>query len=566
MRIHRKIRLKKLALVMVSMGLSLTLAACGGSSDAKAGSNQKKETNSVAPVGKDMLVVGNLGEVPTLDPGKWNDNTSLRVLHDLFEGLVGENQADEVVPAVATSWDESKDGLTYTFYLRKDAKWSNGEPVTAEDFVYAFKRNIDPTVGAQQIDVFRPIANGEAIIDGKKPADSLGVMALDSHTLQIKLDYAYPFFIDTLTNPVTYPLYKPVLDRWGDGWAQPGHMVSNGAYELKSWIVNGSLLEQKNPHYWDAKRVKIDKVKFLPVNPQAEYSQFLSGQIDMTNTVPSGVTKAQFEQKFGREFYNIPMLGTYYYWFNIKKPGVDKVDVRKALTMVVDRKAIVNSITRLGQLPLYGIMPINIENGSYKDLYKQLPSYDWVDWSMDKRIDKAKKLLIKSGYSAEHPLDIKISFNTLEGHKMIAEAVAQMWQKAFGNLVAVTLYNEEWKVYLQSLRDGNFQVGRMGGIATLNAANNFLDGLTCNHPANYSRFCDKQFDRYYQDGMHAVSLSEYNKNMIVATKIAMNDYVQIPIYNYTYSRLVKNYVGGYHPEKNYMDDVYSKWLYFKKAN
>ncbi len=521
-------------------------------------------TTNKADQGKNTLVIGNgAGEVPTLDPGKWSDTTSLRVLHDLFEGLVFENQKDEVLPGIAKSWDISKDGKTYIFHLRDDAKWSNGKSVTAQDFVYAFKRNINPKTGAQQLDVFRPIVNANAIIAGKKSADTLAIKALNKNTLEIKLAYPYPYFIPSLLNPITYPLYRPAIEKWGNGWIQVGKMVSNGPYELKQWIPNGHILVSKNPHYWQKDKVKIQNVKFMPMTPQAEYSQFMANQIDMTYTVPTGISKEQLKAQFGDEFYNVPMLGTYFYWFNMQAKGVDKLEVRKALTMSVDRKLIVDKILKLGQTPLYGQVPPQIQEGAFKDLYKEVAGYAWVDWSTSKRIQVAKGMLKKAGYSQENPLKITISFNTQDGHKLVAEAISEMWKKAFGSLIEVTLLNEEWKVYLQTLQRGNYQVGRMGGIATLNTAGNFVESYLCHNAGNYGGYCNKKLDQYYLQSMHSLKAKEADYYMKKALEISMGDYVTLPIYSYTYSRLVKRYVGGYHPKENYMDDTYSKWFYFK---
>ncbi|WP_235826819.1 peptide ABC transporter substrate-binding protein [Facilibium subflavum] len=510
------------------------------------------------------LVIGNgAGQIPTLDPGKWSDNTSLRVIHDLFEGLVFETQQNKIIPGLAVTWAVSEDKKTYVFYLRKDAKWSNGKPVTAYDFEYAFKRNVDPKTGGQQVDVFRPIVNGNEIIAGKLPSSALGVKALNADTLEIKLAYPYPFFLESLLNPVTYPLYKPAIEKYGDAWTQVGKMISNGPYMLKEWVPNGHILVKENPYYWDKKAIHIKQVKYLPMSSQTEYSQFLAGQVDMTYTVPSGFSKVQFEKRFGSEFINVPMLGTYFYWFNMKKPGVNNVAVRQALTMVVDRNAIVQSILKLGQTPLYGQVPNDLQGGIYKGLYLKLPSYQWVKWPMNRRIDYAKSLLTKAGFSAEHPLILTISFNTQESHKMVAEAIAQMWIRAFGDLVKVTLNNQEWKVYLQDLQNGNYDIGRMGGIATINEASNFLESYLCGNVSNYGQFCNDKLDKFYYQGMASLTKKAYDENMEKALLVAMKAYVTLPIYDYTYSRFVSNRVGGYDPQKNYMDSVYSKWFYFK---
>ena len=520
--------------------------------------------HDVAAKVRDTLVIGNgPGEVPTLDPGKWGDDQSERVLHDLFEGLLYENQKNEVLPGIAQSWDISKDGKTYIFHLSPNAKWSNGKPVTAGDFVYAFKRNIDPATGAQQLDVFHPILNAMAIISGKKKPDTLGIFAVDNNTLKIVLQYPYHSFLESLLNPIAYPLYKPVIKKWGDAWTKVGRMVSNGPYELSEWVPNGHILLTKNPSYWKKSEIKIKKIKFLPMTQQAEYSQFLADQIDMTSTVPVGAGKKKLSARFGHEFYNVPLLGVYFYWFNMKDPDVSKLAVRKALTITVNRALIVNDLLKLGQKPLYGQVPPTIQDSAFKGLYKHLLSYNWVNSSLDKRSRVAKAMLQQSGYSAHHPLRVTVSFNTSAGHKLIAEAIAEMWKKAFGPLIKISLNNEEWKVYLQSLQKGNYQIGRMGGIANLDTAGNFVISFLCDSPGNYGGYCNKKVDDYYYKSVRSINSKEADLYMRKALSILMNDYVTLPVYSYTYSQLVKQRVGGYHPEKNYMHSVYSKWLYFK---
>ncbi len=257
------------------------------------------------------------------------------------------------------------------------------------------------------------------------------------------------------------------------------------------------------------------------------------------------------------------MLGTYFYWFNMRKPGVNKLAVRKALTMAINRRLIVRHILKLGQKPLYGQVPPQIQGSAFLGLYRAMPSYHWVSLPLKKRYQLAKTMLQKAGYTKSKPLDIVISYNTSKGHQLIAEAVAEMWGKVFGPLVKVTLDNEEWKVYLQTLQKGNYQIGRMGGIATVNTAGNFLEGYLCHAQGNYGGYCNEKLDQAYQKSMHSPNQKIAVMYMKKALETAMRDYVTLPVYSYTYSRLVKKYVGGYTPKANYMDSMYSKWLYFR---
>ncbi|WP_440617055.1 peptide ABC transporter substrate-binding protein [Cysteiniphilum sp. 6C5] len=490
------------------------------------------------------------------------DDVSYRVIADLFEGLVNLNQSNQVVPGVANSWDISSDGLVYTFHLRKNAKWSNGEPVTAEDFVYAFRRNADPAQASPQNVFFLPIKNGKQVINGQLPTKDLAIKALSKDTLQITLEVPSPTFLQSLAVPIMFPLYQPAIKKWGNQWIQPGHIVGNGAYMLKKWVVNGYLLEEKNPYYWDEKNVRIPFIKFLPTNALDGYNHYRAGSVDFTDT-PSGVKLSKLKSQFTDQVYNVPYLAVVYYWINMKKPAFQDIRVRKALNMVIDRHLITDQLVGMGRTPAYGVAPDSIQHGAFKELYKTLPSYAWVNWSMSKRIVEAKKLLMAAGFSAKHPLHFELSYNTSEYNKQIALSVMQMWQQAFKDSIDVKLHNDEWKVYIEEVNKGNFDIARMGSNASINAVNEFVYALTCNAPSNSGGSCIPSINKDYQAATHAINHKDYNHYMRSALTTAMNAYLTIPIYNATYTNLVKPRIGGYDPTYNNLDFIYSKWFYFK---
>ena len=426
------------------------------------------------------------------------------------------------------------------------------------------KRDGSPATGAGNNTMYTVIKNGAEIVADKAKPDTLGVKAINPHTLQITLENPVPYFLDIMADPGAFPVYIPAVEKNPKGWAKPGTIVSNGAYELKSWIPNGHILEQKNPYYWDAAHVRIKNVKFIPItNPSDSLNRYKANQLDMTDTVPSGLSAAQYKQQFGSQFVNVTMLSSYFYWFNVKAKGVDAVKVRKALTMVVNRQAIINSVLRMGQTPSYGILPSGIQGGIYDDIYKTTPGYEWVSEPMPQRIKEAKALLTSLGYSKQNPLQITIDYNTNPAHQQIAEAVMQMWQNAFGDMVTAKIENEEWKVYLQTLQNHNFQVARLGWIADYNDASDFVQQYICGSSNNDGQLCDPNIDKEYNLAMQSTNPKEVNQYMGNAIKEAMQQYATLPIYSYTYSRLVKPYIGGYNPTNNHMDVVYSKWLYFK---
>ena len=544
--------------IATAIVLMLLLVACDR--------HQESSSKQVAlPTNKQALNVALDASIPTLDPALIADTTSGRVAYDLFEGLVASDQNNQPVPGVAKSWKISKDGRTYTFYLRPDARWSNGKPVTADDFVFALRREISPHTQAEMKVYLNAIKNATAIMAGKKDVKTLGVKAINAGTLEIDLAHPQPFFLNVLTLSVAYPVYPAVVKQYGKSWILPEHIVSNGAYKLQKWVVNGVLSEVKNPYYWNADHVRIKHVNFYPISsPSDAYSQYLAGRVDMTYSLPQNITSKAYRKRYGNQFVNVTQLGTYYYWINTKKPGLDKLGVRKALTMTIDRKTIVDHVLKMGQTPLYSIVPDGIQGGKYAGLYKKMPSYDWVSWPRVKRNKAARALIAKAGYSASHPLKVTLSYNTNPTHLLLAQAISQMWNRAFSGAVKVKLRNQEWKVYLQTVTKGDFDIARQGWIADYNTASNFVSMYVCGSSSNHGQFCNKEINKYYYLGMAAKSTKKYDEDMQKVIEIAMNNYYSIPVYNYTYFRLVKPYVGGYKYKGNHLDQVYSKWFYFKK--
>ena len=547
---------KKTTLVAVILA-GLVLTSCSKSNDSK-------NNSQTAPKNKDTLVVSLKAEPATLDPDISGDVISHRVINDLFEGLVSLDQSNNVVPGVAKSWDISKDGKVYTFHLRDNAKWSNGEPVTAEDFVYGLQREMNPSTGAGNNTMYTVIKNAKQIVAGKAKPDTLGVKAINPHTLQITLESPVPYLLDILANPGAFPVYIPAVEKDPKGWAKPGTIVSNGAYELKSWVPNGHLTEVKNPYYWDAKNVKIDKVKFLPItNPSDSLNRYKAGQLDMTYTLPGGLSAAQYKQQFGSQFVNETQLGVYFYAFNVKAKGVNHVKVRKALSMVVDRKAIVNSVLRMGQTPSYSIIPNGIQDGIFDNFYKKVPDYKWVNEPLSQRIKEAKALLTSLGYSNKNPLEITVNYNTAPSDQQIAEVIIQMWQNAFGDIVKVKIQNEEYKVWLKTLLSHTFQVSKDDWFGDYNQVSDFVNLYICGASSNDSQLCNLKVQQQYNLAMQSDSQSDFNNYMGQAIKYVMEQYPVIPLYNFAYFRLVKPYVGGYNPTNNHLNNVYSKWLYLK---
>lgn len=497
-----------------------------------------------------QLVKGNGSEPATLDPQKVEGTPESAILRDLFEGLVSSGPKGEVVPGVAESW-ETKDNKHYVFHLRKDAKWSNGEPVTAHDFEFAFKRAVDPKTASPYSWYLEipTIVNASEIIAGKKPADSLGVKAVDDYTFEVQLEKAIPYFVSMLSHTTTYPVPKKVVEKFGDKWTQPGNMVGNGAYVLKEWVVNERIGVERNKNYWNNAKTVIDKVTYLPIqSTNAELNRFLAGEIDMTWNVPIERFK-QLKKDYPGDLKVEGLVSTYYYQFNTKKKPFDDVRVRTALSYAVNRDVIADKVMGQGQRPAYGLTP------DYVDGFKPVVA-DWSKMTQADRDAKAKALLQEAGFDTSKPLKFELLYNTDDNHKKVAVAVASMWKKLG---VQVSLVNQEWKTYLETKKQGQFDVARAGWTADYNEASSMLDLMQTTHGNNDGKYSNPDFDKLMNESRDQVDAASRNKLYVQAEAILAKDMPIIPIYQYVQPRMVKSYVGGY--PSNPLDNLYSKDMY-----
>ncbi|MFC5707940.1 ABC transporter substrate-binding protein [Aeromonas eucrenophila] len=495
------------------------------------------------------LVKGNGSEPATLDPHKVEGTVESNILRDLFEGLVSSGPKGEVLPGVAESW-ETKDNKHFVFHLRKDAKWSNGDPVTAHDFEFAFKRAVDPKTASPYSWYLEipTIINASAIIAGKKPADSLGVKAVDDHTFEVQLEKAVPYFVSMLSHTTTYPVPKKVIEQYGEKWTQPGHMVSNGAYQLKDWVVNERVDVERNPNYWNNAKTVVNKVTYLPLQNTADLNRYLAGEVDMTYQMPIERFK-QMKKEKPDELKVTGYVGTYYYQYNFKKKPFDDVRVRTALSYAIDRNVIADKVMGQGQTPGYTLVP------DFVDGFKPVAP-DWSKLTQAERNTKAKELLTEAGFGPGHPLKFELLYNTDDNHKKVAVAVASMWKKLG---VEVSLVNQEWKTYLQTKAQGQFDVGRAGWIADYNEASSMLDLMQTTHGNNDGKYSNATFDKLMSESRDQVDDASRNKLYVQAEEILAKDMPIAPIYQYVTARMVKPFVGGY--PANPLDNLYSKDMY-----
>lgn len=505
---------------------------------------------------KQTLVRNNGSEVQSLDPHKIEGVPESNVNRDLFEGLLISDVEGHPSPGVAEKW-ENKDFKVWTFHLRKNAKWSDGTPVTANDFVYSWQRLADPNTASPYASYLQygHIANIDDIIAGKKPATDLGVKALDDHTFQVTLSEPVPYFYKLLVHPSVSPVPKSAVEKFGDKWTQPANIITNGAYKLKSWVVNERIVLERNPQYWDNDKTVINQVTYLPISSEVtDVNRYRSGEIDMTyNNMP-----IELFQKLKKEIPNEvrvdPYLCTYYYEINNQKAPFNDVRVRTALKLALDRDIIVNKVKNQGDLPAYSYTP------PYTDGAK-LVEPEWFKWSQEKRNEEAKKLLAEAGFTADKPLTFDLLYNTSDLHKKLAIAVASIWKKNLG--ANVKLENQEWKTFLDTRHQGTFDVARAGWCADYNEPTSFLNTMLSDSSNNTAHYKSPAFDKLIADTLKVTDDAQRSELYAKAEQQLDKDSAIVPVYYYVNARLVKPWVGGY-TGKDPLDNIHVKNLYIIK--
>ncbi len=491
-------------------------------------------------------------EPASLDPMKAVGLPEIQVIRDLFEGLVNENEKGELIPGVATKW-RSSDNRTWTFTLRDNARWSDGSPVTAEDFVYSWQRLVNPenTSPFAWFAALAGITNAQAIVDGKMPADKLGVTAVDAHTLRVQLDKPIAYFPSLTANFSLYPVPKATVEKLGQDWTKPGNLNGNGAFTLSERVVNEKLVLVPNKNYWDNGKTVLTKVTFIPINQEtAATKRYLAGDIDITESFPKTMYQKLLKDIPG-QVYTPQQLGTYYYAFNTQKGPTADARVRLALSMTIDRKILADKVLGTGEKPAWRFTP-DVTAG-----FKPEPS-PFEQMSQEELNAQAKTLLRAAGYDANKPLKLSLLYNTSENHQKIAIAVASMWKKNLG--VEVKLQNQEWKTYIDSRQTGNFDVIRANWIGDYNEPSTFLSLMTSTHSGNIARFNSPAYDKVMTQASQEVTEAGRNKFYNRAERIIQEQAPIAPIYQYTNGRLIKPWLKGY-PIDNPEDMAYSRTMY-----
>ena len=505
---------------------------------------------------KQTLVRNNGAEVQSLDPHKIEGVPESNVNRDLFEGLLVTDVDGHPAPGVAEKW-ENKDFKVWTFHLRKDAKWSDGTPVTAEDFVYSWQRLANPTTASPYASYLQygHIANIDDIIAGKKPITDLGVKAIDANTFEVTLSEPVPYFYKLLVHPSVSPVPKSAVEKFGEKWTQPANIVTNGAYKLKDWVVNERMVLERNPQYWDNAKTVINQVTYLPISSEVtDVNRYRSGEIDMTyNNMPIELFQ-KLKKEIPKEVHVDPYLCTYYYEINNQKAPFTDVRVRTALKLALDRDIIVNKVKNQGDLPAYSYTP------PYTDGMK-LVEPEWFKWSQEKRNEEAKKLLAEAGYTADKPLTFNLLYNTSDLHKKLAIAVASIWKKNLG--ANVKLENQEWKTFLDTRHQGTFDVARAGWCADYNEPTSFLNTMLSDSSNNTAHYKSPAFDKLIAETLQVTDDAKRADLYAKAEQQLDKDSAIVPVYYYVNARLVKPWVGGY-TGKDPLDNISVKNLYIIK--
>ena len=500
-----------------------------------------RETNVEIGNRTQVLHRGQGPALADLDPHLATGTTDYNVLSALFEGLVGEHPEDlSPVPGMALRWEGTPDGMSYTFHLRHDAMWSNGDSLTAHDFVASWQRVLAPSLGADYANLLYVLAGAEAFHKGvSNDFSSVGVKALDNHTLQVNLEFPAPYFLSLLQHWMWFPVHLKSIEAVGDpysrstGWARPETMVSNGPFVLESWQNQERIIVRKNSTYWDAQAVRLEAIHFHPFEGvDTEERAFRSGQIHLTDALP--ISKIEAYRQTNPEVLRIdPYLGTYFFRINTRVPALADQRLRAALSHSIDREAIVNLVLRGGQIPAASLTP----DGTAGYEPPAGLTYD---------LDKARELLAAAGFpGGEGAPEIELLFNTSETHRLVAEALQEMWRRDLG--VTIRLHNMENKTVLESRRQGDYQMLRSVWIADYADPSSFLDVFRSTSGNNYTGWADVEYD----DLLFRVSRTTDPQQRFAMLRQAearlLDQAAVIPLYTFTHVFVKSPSVRGWHP-------------------
>lgn len=532
--------MKKVLVLLLVFSIVFTFAACGGG-----------ETETGGGEGVDLNVCF-ASEPSTIDPALNSAVDGAIMLHHAFEGLIkwvddGNGNA-MLAPGMAESWDVSDDGTVYTFHLREGALWSDGEPVTAHDFEYAWKRVVDPATAADYSYMLDCVLNGpEIIYDGTKDPSELGAVALDDMTFEVTLHTAIPYFTEIAAFPAAFPVRQDIIEANGDQWTfEPSTYIGNGPYMMTEWVHNSYIKMEKNPNHYDFANLGPNSIKFaLMDDDNAMLAAFNSGELDFNEGYPIDEVPALLESgqlKIG------DYIGTYYVCYQTEKAPFDDPRVREAFSLAIDRNYIVEQITRAGQVPAAGYVPSGIYDADGPGSDFRAVGGEYYSLSKDDyaaNTERARELLAEAGFPGGEGFPIvEYLYNTNDGHRAIGEALQNMWQQELG--VQVTLTNQDWSVFLETRKNGEYMIARNGWIADYNDPISFLDMWVTGGGNNDAQYKNPAYDALIMQAKTSSDQAVRMQAMHDAEDILMGESVVAPIYFYTQPYMVSDDLKGWY--------------------
>lgn len=501
----------------------------------------KRET-AVEGGNRDQILHRGIGaEVSDLDPHLATTIAEIDLASALFEGLIAEHPVDlRPVPGVAERWEVSPDLLRYTFHLRRNARWSDGRPVTAEDFVASWRRVLTPSLAAENAGLLYVLQGAEAFHKGASiDFGQVGVSAPDPHTLKVTLEHPTPYFLSLLTHPAWLPVPLPVIEAAGDAftrgnpWTRPGRLVGNGAFTLKTWQPNRVIVVEKAPTYWDAATVRLTAIHFYPVESRdTEERMFRTGQLHVTYALPFSKVDA-YRREAPDQLRIDPYLNSYFFRLNLRHPALSHEKVRRALSLAIDRTAIVEKILRGGQRAATTMTPPGVPNYT--------PPPDTPD-----DFEAARTLLAEAGFpGGKGLLPLEVLYNTSENHRLLAEAIQEMWRRELG--IEVRLVNQEFKVVLAQRRLGDFQILLSDWVGDYLDASTFLELWRSDSANNHTGWSDQEYDAHLFAAARNPDPVARADQLRRAEALLLAEAPIIPLYHNTHVFLLHPAVKGWHP-------------------
>lgn len=501
------------------------------------------------------LVRGNFDEPPSLDPAYSSTGSSSSIVNDMFEGLVTQDTYGKIVPALATHWDVSDNGLTYTFHLRGGIKWSNGEPITAQDFEFAFKRVVNPLTAAPYAWYYKAahIKNAGDITSGKRSVDELGVKAIDDKTFQVTLDKAIPYFTSMLIHESLFAVPKDIVNKYGNKWTKPENIVVSSAYKLKTHVMNERVETVRNPYYWNNDKTVINNVTYLALSDaKSEYDRFRTGEISMTGHIPVGMVK-KIKADSPETLVIAPKVAEYFVGFNATKPPFTDVRLRKAIAYSIDRDVIANKIFHKDYGVAYSFVPPSTNNYN-------TPNAPWGKLSQQEREAKARTLYKEAGYSKDNPLNITFDYSSDSELDKLGNAIAAMLKRNLG--IHMTLHKQDVKAFIAKRKSGDIEMFSYQWGGDYNEASTFLD-MFANGGFNPGKWSNTNYDRIMSRTKVVSDLAQRNRLYHQAESILMNEMPAVPVYFETKAILKQPNLAGY-SLKNPLHIRYSRDMYFTK--